>query len=96
MNHNLFVNRTIFVASLALFPLMLPVMSSATEAEDRARAFSEKQEVGLKRIAVESAQDTLKACLRRIPLDASAGQLMLAEQNCQQAEVARKEIRLTF
>ena len=96
MKHGLFINRTIFVASLMLFPLILPVGSQSAEPEKGVRAFSEKQAKGLKQMAVESAKDTLKACLARIPKEASAGQRMLAEQNCRQAEVDRKGTKLTF
>ena len=97
MKQDHFINRTIFIASLVLFPLILPVASLAAEPKEGARASSEVQQgQGLKQIAVESVQDTLKACLGRIPLDASAGQLMLAEQNCQQAEVERTGTSLTF
>jgi hypothetical protein len=33
-------------------------------------------------MASGAVEDTLKACLGRIPLDASAGQRLLAEQSC--------------
>jgi hypothetical protein len=33
-------------------------------------------------MASDAVEDTLKACLGRIPSDASAGQRMLAEQSC--------------
>ena len=35
-------------------------------------------------------EDTLKACLARIPTDATAGQRMLATQSCAQYEGTRK------
>ncbi len=93
MKHDLFIKRTILVASLMLLPLILPVGSSAAEPEKGTRAL---QNEGLKQHAVESVQDTLKACLGRIPLEASVGQLMLAQQNCQQIEVNRTNMSLTF
>ena len=96
MKHDRFISRIIFIASLVLFPLVLAVGSPAAEPEKGTRAFSEKQVTGLKQIAVESVQDTLKACLGRIPLDASAGQLKLAEQNCHQGDAERSETFLTF
>ena len=63
MKHDLFITRTMLIASLMLSPLILPVGSLA-----------EKPAQDLKRIAAESVEDTLKACLKRIPVDASAGQ----------------------
>jgi hypothetical protein len=37
-----------------------------------------------------AAEDTLKACLARIPEHATVGQRMLAEQTCEREEVIRK------
>ena len=93
MKHDLFIKRTILVVSLMLFPLILPVGSSAAEPAKGTRAL---QNEGLKQQAVESVRDSLKACLGRIPLDASAGQLMLAEQNCQHVAIERTETSLSF
>ncbi|MCS6302580.1 MAG: hypothetical protein H8K07_02780 [Nitrospira sp.] len=44
-------------------------------------------------MAPGSAEDTLKACMARIPEFASVGQHMLAEQNCVSEEETRKAIR---
>jgi hypothetical protein len=41
-------------------------------------------------IAAGAVQDTQKACLARIPTDATAGQRMLAKQSCKQDEGTRK------
>jgi len=86
MKHDRIINRTIVVASLVLFPLFLPVMTVGAETQGEMRS---SQERGLEQIAVGSVEDTLKACLARIPADATAGQLLLAQQNCKQVEVAR-------
>lgn len=40
-------------------------------------------------VAVGSLDDSLHACLARIPKDATAGQRMLAEQSCRRAEADR-------
>jgi hypothetical protein len=93
MKHDLFIKRTILVASLMLLPLILPVGTFAAEPVKGTRAL---QNEGLKQNAVESVQDTLKACLGRIPLDASIGQLMLAEQNCQHIAAERTATSVTF
>jgi hypothetical protein len=44
-------------------------------------------------MASGAAEDTLKACMARIPVFASAGQRMLAEQSCAGEEEARKTLR---
>jgi hypothetical protein len=45
--------------------------------------------------AANSVHDTLKACLARIPEDATVGQRLLAEQNCQVEERTRRETEVT-
>ncbi|HEX5646616.1 MAG TPA: hypothetical protein VFX56_06570 [Nitrospira sp.] len=42
------------------------------------------------RIAAGAVEDTLKACMARIPKDASIGQRMVAEQSCGRDESDRK------
>lgn len=93
MNHNLFINHTIVFGFLLGFLLILPVGSQAVEPEKGTRALQDQR---IKQIAAESVQDTLKACLSRIPADSSSGQILLAEQACRQVEAKRREIRLTF
>lgn len=44
-------------------------------------------------MASDAAEDTLKACMARIPELAGAGQRMLAEQSCAGKEAARKAVR---
>lgn len=45
-------------------------------------------------MASGAEEDTLKACLARIPTGASAGQRMLAEQGCRGEEATRKLVPL--
>ena len=45
-------------------------------------------------MAAGAVEDTLKACLSRIPADASAGQRMLAEQSCKGEEANRDLVSL--
>ncbi len=45
-------------------------------------------------MAPEAAEDTLKACMARIPELASVGQHLLAEQGCASEEETRKAMRL--
>jgi hypothetical protein len=44
-------------------------------------------------MASGAVEDTLKACMARIPVLASAGQRMLAEQSCASADEVRKILR---
>ncbi|MEC4890675.1 MAG: hypothetical protein RI101_11510 [Nitrospira sp.] len=41
------------------------------------------------RVATGAVEDTLDACLARIPTNASAGQKMLAEESCRRDQAAR-------
>ena len=43
--------------------------------------------------AVGSAEDTLQACMARIPKDVSIGQLTIAEQSCWRDENERKPVQ---
>lgn len=45
---------------------------------------------GLGRIAVGAVEDSLKACMARIPSDATSGQRMLAERSCERDQAARR------
>lgn len=45
--------------------------------------------------AAGSVEDSLQACLGRIPKDATAGQRMIAEQSCQRDEGDRKPFQAT-
>jgi hypothetical protein len=44
-------------------------------------------------IAAGSVEDTLRACMARIPKDASIGQLMIAEQGCWRDENERRPVQ---
>ena len=46
-------------------------------------------------VAANSVDDTMKACLARIPAVATAGQRLLAEQNCRGEERTRQETQTT-
>lgn len=89
MKQHLFIHRTFVLAFLLILPLMFAAGSSAAEPEKGGTR--NLQNLGLDQIAVESAQDTLKLCLTRIPEDASSGQLLIARQNCQQVDVERQQ-----
>lgn len=98
MKHERHIKRTILIASLMLFPVILPGLTLAEESVKETLSSAEAQAHGLAQIAEGSVSDSLKLCLGRIPQDASAGQLMLAEQNCHQVQAARtiNQASLTF
>jgi len=89
MKTTLFTKRTIYVLPV-LLAASLGLMS--TEAADRQPAevapkFDTTTEPG---IAAGAPEDTLRACMARIPHDASIGQLMIAQQGCWRDENDRK------
>lgn len=45
---------------------------------------------GLGRIAAGAVEDSLQACMARIPSDATSGQRMLAEESCKRDQAGRK------
>lgn len=45
---------------------------------------------GVGRIASGAVEDSMAACMGRIPGDASAGQKMLAEESCRRDQAARR------
>ena len=52
-----------------------------------------KASAGGNSLAAGSVEDSLKACLARIPNDATSGQRMIAEQGCQRDESDRKPMQ---
>jgi hypothetical protein len=98
MLYNLLTKHILLVASFAMILLILPKLTLAAELLKETLSSAEAQVQGLAQVAAGSASDTLKLCLERIPQDASDGQLMLAEQTCQQVEAGRtiNQASLTF
>ncbi len=82
----------LMVALLAV--LSIPLAQPAQAADPLvkgAMGFAPNGELGV--MASGAAEDTLKACMDRIPEVASAGQRMLAEQTCTGEEETRKAIQ---
>ncbi|MEP7151871.1 MAG: hypothetical protein ABI856_09195 [Nitrospira sp.] len=48
--------------------------------------------IGIDRVALGAVEDTLKACLARIPKNGSIGQRMVAEASCERDEMERRPI----
>lgn len=91
MRIHLFIKRAVLVSSLVLIASS-PTLS--TQAEDQlvtgVMVFEPVKDFG--GVASGAEEDTLKDCLGRIPLDASVGQRLLAEQSCAGQEGTRKLI----
>lgn len=87
----LFIRQTI--GALAIF-LGAFLGASLVQAEDRAPATIAPGFNGMTEedIAAGSAEDTLGACMARIPKDASIGQVMIAEQSCWRDENDRNPV----
>ena len=91
MMTTLFTKRTICVLTV-LFGASLSLGLVSIQAADREPALvapgsDTTTEPG---IAAGSVEDTLQACIARIPKDASIGQMMIAEQGCWRDENDRK------
>ena len=98
MRARLQLKRSLLCASILLLTSSLSPFS--TQAEDqKPKQEQEKQLKGavivpptdrFGDVAPGAAEDTLKACLARIPEQATVGQRMLAEQTCEREEAIRK------
>ncbi len=83
------VSTVVFFAVLAIGSTQ-PVQA-ADPLVKRSMGFAPIAELGV--MASGAVEDTLKACMARIPEAASAGQRMLAEQSCLGEEQTRKASR---
>jgi PBP1b-binding outer membrane lipoprotein LpoB len=70
-------------------PSMTSTNSSMSTGSAAASASASGTTKNIDRIASGSAEDSLEACLSRIPKDASSGQRMLAEQSCHRDQSVR-------
>lgn len=89
MQTHLSVKRSLLFSSVLL--LASSVSPLSTHAEDQVQGaiiLSPMERLG--EVAPGAVEDTLKACLARIPEKASVGQRMLAERTCQGEEGTRK------
>jgi len=88
MKASQFIKRIGIVASLALIPWISPL--SAYSADQPAGGATPATSAGgLGEAASGAVEDTLKACLARIPKDATSGQRMIAEESCKRDEATR-------
>lgn len=87
MKASQFIKRMGIVASLALIPCISPLLTYA--ADQPAGGTSSTSAGGLGEAASGAVEDTLKACLARIPTDATGGQRMIAQDSCKRDEATR-------
>jgi hypothetical protein len=90
------ITRPIAVVSTVALLAVLSIWSTQpVQAEDPlVKGARDSVPIGERRVlASGAAEDTLKACMARIPEVASAGQRLLAEQSCAGEEETRKAIR---
>jgi hypothetical protein len=78
-----------------LFALIFGLSASAAQPADHPSGSSiasiSPAELGM--VASGAVEDTLRACLSRIPRDASIGQRMIAERSCYRDETDRNVIQ---
>ena len=79
-----------YLSAVATLSLMGGFAVPPAHAAGQASATSASAPAQTPSIASGAAEDTLKACLVRIPKDASAGQRMMAEQGCERDAGSRE------
>ena len=84
------LNNRVCCAVLLLFAVLLIAVSSQAADSPSATHAPGSDTTIEPRIADGAVEDTLKACMARIPKDASIGQRMIAEQSCGRDERDRK------
>ena len=92
MSVSQFMRRMVPVASSSLIP-WLPVLSSQVGDQPLGGPVHSAVAEGLGIVASDAVEDTLPACLAKIPKGASAGQRMIAAQGCERDERARQAIQ---
>lgn len=92
METDRFIKHMVMVAALALMA-WLPALPTQAADQPSGEAIPSASMGELNVVAAGSVEDTLKACMARIPKDASTGQRMIAEQGCDRDEDTRKSIQ---
>jgi hypothetical protein len=92
MRNSIITKSAAVVSMVVLFAVLSIQSTQQVQAADTVmkgiRGLDPVGELGV--MASGAAEDTLKACMARIPQIASAGQRMLAEQSCAGEEDTRK------
>ncbi len=94
MHNHPFIHRTFLAGSVILLAILF---TSPVHAADKASTPSAKPVAATQgtTIAAGASEDSLQACLSRIPKDATAGQRMIAEQSCRRDDGDRKPFQAT-
>lgn len=92
MKASQFIRRMVIVASLALIPWISPLSTYAAD-QPAGGATPSTAAGGLGEAASGAVEDTLKACLARIPKDSTSGQRMIAEESCKRDQGTRDLIQ---
>jgi hypothetical protein len=85
-----FMRHTMMVAALVVVGWLCAVVTDAAD-QKAASLFASPESLGV--VASGAVEDSLKACLARIPKVATAGQRMIAEQGCERDEDERQAMR---
>ena len=85
-----FITRAVLLSSMLLIASLSAPTVHALDSDllKGTMVFAPASELNV--VAAGTVEDTLKACLGRIPLDATVGQRLLAEQSCTGEEGTRK------
>ncbi len=98
MNSKYLIRSAVVIGMLALIAWLPAAATQAEEQPTQIMAQSASMSEppapaeGLNETASGAVEDTLRACLSRIPKDASAGQLMIAEESCARDKADRQSI----
>ena len=92
MVRRLYLKHTFFAAPLLFIASSIVPVAEAGDLQSGKHAAGSAAitESGM---AAGAAEDTLNACMARIPKDASTGQRMMAEQGCMRDEGDRTQFR---
>ena len=94
MHDHQFIHRMFFAGSMILFAVLF---TSPVQAADKAPTppTTPSANDSITSIAAGTIEDSLRACLSRIPKDATAGQRMFAEQSCRRDDGDQKPFQAT-
>jgi hypothetical protein len=92
MKVTLLSKRMIVVLPMLLAAWLVPVSAQAADLPP-AKHGPGSDTTSESDMAAGSVEDTLQACMARIPKDASIGQRMIAEQSCGRDESDRKPVQ---
>lgn len=84
-----FATRLSLIALLAFMPWVFVVAAESADKSAKQSA-PPTQSQGRSIVAVGAVEDTHRACLDRIPKEATAGQRMIAEDSCKRDQTSRQ------